>query len=263
MVAFAIGACASVDATDGVQGASPEVRGVPVHASYGAERHEGFDAFCERTLLVRRPALTSESDLESATRWFGGVVPLQDDAPVARSLPALLVAMHEGTVPEGPDAWPVARLLALSDRMGEEAFVEGLRAFVDEHRHGEAVGDGELLAALTAASPDVVPTFADAWLASDAFAVARVRDRFDSSRGRVLLRVDQLHAVTERAPEAFPFQLEVELVFEDGEPAQRHTVDVTLRRHLFELETEREPARVVVDPDRRLDGLVRFREDAP
>lgn len=242
-----------------------------------------FVAFAERTLLVRDPAMGEPLEGGIARAWFGlhvaaplgpaGASGMPRRERAVGSLADLLVSLF---AQESPEA--AAQLVALGlhrpafgaeesarrwrlilGELGEPAVVAGLRRLVETYGGADVVSFDGVVQTLARRDTESDLPFLRAWLGANVGPEVQTQWRWDAARGRVLLRVDQLHAVTDGVPPAFPFTLPVSLVAADGR-VERREVSVTLRRDLFELELTFEPTSVLIDPDGVLSGVASFSE---
>lgn len=247
----------------------------PLDPAASADPVQGFLRHCERTLLVRADAAGTPDGGDVRGAWFGAlVVPV--DGPGGHSIAALgdvLLASYREAQPEAARAaeaslggprvtdfeWAVPRLMELRAEAGVEPFREVMRALVDRGRDGTPMGIDDLAGELEKVADADAVTWARAWLAAPVRPTVRAQWRHDGSRGRVLVRVDQVHAVQNGAPAAFPFTLPVRIHHGDGS-LEDAEVRVTERRSLGEVACPDEPVAVTFDPDGALDGLVVIEE---
>ena len=235
---------------------------------------EAFLEFCEAELLVRRGRGGLSSVFAPADAWFGGTLTLKA-GDAGESLRSLAGAMHrvflQGS-PKGPgwgaaevarlhqpsvtDEWAVPRLLLMRQMMGESEFRSLLRSFIDNHRGGDAVGWEEFAAAAEDAAPGFGSRFVRSWLRNSREPRVKTRWTYDESRGRVLLRVDQVHELQGGASApAYPFLLPVRVTTAAGEVTD-HLLEVDKRRDLLEVPSSETPAQLDVDPDGLLGALM-------
>ncbi|MFT7168793.1 MAG: hypothetical protein ACI80K_001927 [Paracoccaceae bacterium] len=262
--------------------ASEELAAIPAGAPFapGADNAgpslaavQGFLAFCESELLVRRPTLLQFRSAAPADAWFGDLVAIDPgpEGAALRGLPGLMFQLYLGALPSDEaraeaaglhalsveDEWSVPRFLALREMMGEDAFRGLLRQFVDTHRGGDsAVGWEAFAEASEVAAPDLGARFVRAWLRNDSEPRVKTRWSYDEARGRVLLRVDQVHELRggRNAP-AFPFLLPVRVTDAEGKTLDR-VLEVDKRRDLLEIEVPGQPVRFEVDPEDTLAPLL-------
>ncbi|MEL6907035.1 MAG: hypothetical protein AAFP22_16620, partial [Planctomycetota bacterium] len=239
-----------------------------------------FTLWCERTLLSLFPADAAEAPARPATHWFGALVAPVDGPEGAgvAALPSVLAALwaEDEAVARGgadaalrelveagahteriDDAWAVPRHLATRRIAGADRYREALRALVLEHGGGAPVGANALGDALDAAGASEAAAHARAWLAGPGRPRVRTQWRFDGERGRVLVRVDQVHAIEGGAPAAYPFTLPIRLITTSG-ALEDFDLEVDARRELLEVPATLEPLALNVDPDGTLAGLVDF-----
>lgn len=235
-----------------------------------------FVRHCERSLLVRAGAAADAPGGDLRRAWFGGLVaaapgPAGDcvlalgdvlvetfraedpaaGAALAASLPGPTVRRHD---------WAVPRLMALRSAMGELPFREGMRLLVDRHRDGRPASYVDLAAAMAEAGGPEHGAFAAAWLAGPERPTLRASWRHDGARGRLLVRVDQVHTVADGRPAAYPLTLPLRMHMADGSLGDA-AVRVTDRRAVLEVPCAAEPLSVTFDPDGALDGLATVEED--
>lgn len=238
--------------------------------------HEDFLEFCEAELLVRRGSDAALSHAAPADAWFGGVVRLKGD-PEGTSLRSLAAVMHRlflerlETVPptgwdrsfaeqlhspSASDEWALPRFMLLREMMGATEFRALLRTFVDEHRSGAPVGWEEFATAAEAAAPDFGARFVRSWLRNSTEPRVKIRWTHDEARGRILLRVDQIHELQGgAAAPVFPFHLPVRMTSAAGEVSD-HLLGVNKRRDVLNVLVPDAPAKVEIDPDGRLRDLM-------
>lgn len=257
-------------AAPAVEPSGPAARLEPLRAGAPDDPTEAFLRHCESTLLVRAGAAGDPGNGDLRSAWFGElVVPARGPSGHAiAALGDLLLETFREVDPDGaraveaslggprsaPFEWAVPRLALLRERIGRPGFREVLRELVDRGRGG-APQSAATLAAIVAETDEAAAAWAGAWLASPARPQVAVQWRHDESRARLLVRVDQLHAVGEGRPEAYPFTLSVRIVRGDGS-LEDASVDVVARRDVLEVPCEGEPLSVSFDPDGALDGLV-------
>ena len=236
-----------------------------------------FARFCERTLLARWPEDPAARPRVVARHWFGALVPPADglEGAAIAALPAVLAELHaeaagrdgvlealtaEGAHAEELDAaWAVARHVVLRGEVGPEVYREALRSLVLERAGaGPPATWRELAAAFEAVGSPEGAAYVRAWLTGPARPRVEARWRWDGERGRVLVRVDQVHAIEDGAPAAYPFTLPIRLVSSSGAIVDGE-VEVTERRSLLPLECDDEPVALTFDPDGALAGRVDLR----
>jgi len=138
-----------------------------------------------------------------------------------------------------------SRLHLLREQLGDDAFRAGLRRYVGEHQH-TAVTTADLQRSFEAATGVALDGFFADWVHGPGHPVFDVSWRYDASRARVLVRVDQVQALESGAAGAFRGRAELSLSIA-GEHVL-HRVEVVDRRHLFEVPCAVEPEWVVFDP---------------
>jgi len=242
-----------------------------------AEEVEAFARFCERTLLARWPADAAARPRVVARHWFGVLVPPADglEGAAIAALPAVLAQLHaeasgrdgvldaltsEGAHAEDLDAaWAVSRHADLAAEVGADVYREALRRLVlDRSGAGAPATWRDLGSAFEAVGSPAGAAYVRAWLTGPARPRVEARWRWDGERGRVLVRVDQVHAIEDGAPAAYPFTLPVRIVSSSGAIVDGE-VEVTERRSLLPLECDEEPVALTFDPDGALAGRVDLR----
>ena len=225
-----------------------------------------FLEFCEAELLVRRGSDALPSLAAPADAWFGGTLLLKSgsEGDALRSLAGVLHRLFLEAVPATSewaaadaarlhqpsvtDEWAVPRLLLMRQMIGAPEFRTLLRSFVDTHRGGAAVGWAEFAEAAEELKPGFGARFVRSWLRNSREPRVKTRWTYDASRGRVLLRVDQVHELQGgAAAPAFPFLLPVRVTNAAGETVD-HLLEVDKRRDLLEVPSAEEPALLEIDP---------------
>ena len=140
----------------------------------------------------------------------------------------------------------------LRQRIGNDAFDEGLQRFAERHMHRQASWD-ELAEALGDGAGESLQSFVSAWTqrpGRPALAVKATRDAV-SAGWRIEGSIEQSGAQA-------PWPLEVPLVIETAAGRERKVISLESRRAEFSLTFEHEPLALEVDPDfdllRELDG---------
>jgi aminopeptidase N len=137
------------------------------------------------------------------------------------------------------------RLHLLRDILGDDVFRAGVRRYVGRSQH-RAVTTADLQRALEeVAGVDLSAFFAD-WVHAPGHPVIETSASFDAGRTRVLVRVDQVHAIENGAPAAF--RAPITLSLSVGGVVAEHRLEVSQRRHVFEVPAARAPEWVVLDP---------------
>ena len=235
---------------------------------------EAFLEFCEAELLVRRGSGALPSLVAPADTWFGGALKLKagPEGDALRSLAAMMhhlflealptdlgwdaadaARLHEPSV---TDEWAVPRLVLMRQMIGALEFRSLLRIFLEEHRGGPAVGWQEFAVTAEETAPGFGARFVRSWLRNKREPKVKTRWTFDAARGRVLLRVDQVHELQGgAAAPAFPFLVSVRLTSATGEVVD-HLLEVDKRRDLLEMPALEAPAQLDIDPDGALSALM-------
>ena len=140
----------------------------------------------------------------------------------------------------------------LRQRVGDDAFFDGLRAYYARYRHGNA-STRDFRAVMEEVSGDDLRAFFDQWLRRPGQPIFDGTWRYDEAEDVLVVTLRQ----TQRGA---PFQvpLDLGLTAADGSTTLR-TVDVTEREHTFRLPLSAEPEAVTLDPEVRLlfDGALR------
>jgi aminopeptidase N len=134
-------------------------------------------------------------------------------------------------------------LHTLRNLMGEAPFWAGVRLYLDRHRHS-TVHTRHFQRALEDASGTNLDAFFEQWIWSAGHPKLDVS--LSESEGLLLIKVAQTQQ-GEETPDAFHFNLGVEVIFEDGS-SQAVTFPVRERDNSFALPLEQKVATVRVDP---------------
>lgn len=140
----------------------------------------------------------------------------------------------------------------LRQRIGDEAFDEGLRRFAERHMHRRAGWD-DLAAALSEAAGEPLQASVEAWVQRPGRpALAVEATRRETSDGWTIA------GVLEQSGAGAPWPLQVPLTVETAAGVERHRVALEEARADFSLRLEKEPLALLVDPEfdllRRVDG---------
>ncbi|MGL6250683.1 MAG: M1 family metallopeptidase, partial [Billgrantia desiderata] len=140
----------------------------------------------------------------------------------------------------------------LRQRIGDEAFDEGLRRFAERHMHRRAGWD-DLAAALSEAAGEPLQASVEAWVQRPGRpALAVEATRRETSDGWTIA------GVLEQSGAGAPWPLQVPLAVETAAGVERHRVALEEARGDFSLRLEKEPLALLVDPEfdllRRVDG---------
>lgn len=127
----------------------------------------------------------------------------------------------------------------LRQRVGDEAFFAGLRAFYERFRGGNAVTD-DFRAVMEDVSGQDLSAFFAQWTARPGLPRLTGSWRYDEGKLTIVLRQTQ-----PGAPFAFPLEVGIEAA--DG--LRVETLEVTQPRETFELALGAAPVRVVLDPN--------------
>ncbi len=162
---------------------------------------------------------------------------------------------HHGQVSQAVGYGKTAMLFhMLRGRLGDETFLRGLRRFFEENRFGTA-GFEDLRSAFESVSGQDLAPFFRQWTTrpgAPELALGEPVQAGDGAGHPLRIRLEQVQ------PEE-PFTLDVPLFVQlEGEAlARRHTVTMTGRESVVDLDFDRRPLRVMVDPRfdlfRRLD----------
>jgi len=142
--------------------------------------------------------------------------------------------------------------------VGDDAFWRGVRLLAADRRSGRteralhramerAMGAGR------AAGPDLAELFAGWWSGAPEPRF-EVHWRFERAAGRVLLAVNQVHAMAGVAPRAYATPAEVEVLGAGG--LSTHRVSIEKRREVFSIPAREPPRWVRFDPGRRIPARV-------
>ena len=140
-------------------------------------------------------------------------------------------------------AWVVHML---RERLGDEAFWRGIRAYYARHFNGTATTD-DFMQAMEEASGDDLQGFFDQWLRRGGNPSLQGSWSYDAGAGVVNIELRQVQ-------EGDPFVMPLDVgVYADGEarPAQVTTVEVDQTYHRFEIPVAGEPGDVLLDPGTR------------
>jgi hypothetical protein len=140
----------------------------------------------------------------------------------------------------------------LRQRIGDEAFDEGLRRFAERHMHREAGWD-DLMVALGESTGEPLREFVEAWVLRPGRPALGVEaTRRETPDGWTIA------GVLEQSGAGAPWPLQVPLTVETTTGVERHRVKLDEGRADFSLQLAHEPLALLVDPDfdllRRLDG---------
>ncbi|MEM7515674.1 MAG: M1 family metallopeptidase, partial [Planctomycetota bacterium] len=125
-----------------------------------------------------------------------------------------------------------SRLHLLRHVLGEEDFRAGVHRYVSLHEN-RGVVTSDLRRAFEEASERDLERFFDQWLLSPGHPVFETRWRWDAQGSRVLLTVDQVQDVGDGTPTAFEAPVDIEIRTQSD--ATLHRVQLTKRRHLFQI----------------------------
>lgn len=252
--------------------ASLSIDGAPPRTSGEAEAAlDAFTRFCEDTLLVRAPRGAATYPGGIAGAWFGGLVSPAEGTRGAAVTglvsvladwfadvdPASAAALEAaGHTPRGlDDSWVVPRYAALRRTIGEVPFAQALRELVERHRGAGPIDAAAVSSVFRDVAGDEAGAFVDAWFKGPARPTLRTNSRYDEARGRLLLRIDQTHEVSNGVPAAYPIDIPVRIVLADGDVIG-HSVRMRNRRELLPIDCPSEPATVTIDPDGWFKGLL-------
>ena len=138
-----------------------------------------------------------------------------------------------------------ARLHMLRERLGEAAFRAGVRRYVGRMQH-RAVETADFRAALEEAARVNLGAFFEDWVLAPGHPELEVSARFDAARSRLLLRVDQVHALAGGVPAVFRGPIVLALS-EAGAPREL-TLELSRRRDVFDVPCSVAPDWVLLDP---------------
>jgi aminopeptidase N len=136
-----------------------------------------------------------------------------------------------------------SRLHLLRYVLGDDAFFRGVRMYVGRNA-GRGVVTDDLRAAMEEASGQDLEGFFDQWLYSAGFPEFNMHWRYDESRERVLVTVNQEHSV-EGVRSVFETPVDIEVRTASG--AVTHRAEVTRRRQIFEFPSKEAPTWVRFD----------------
>ena len=134
----------------------------------------------------------------------------------------------------------------LRERLGDEAFWRGIRAYYARHFNGTATTD-DFMQAMEETSGDDLQGFFDQWLRRGGNPALQGSWSYDAGAGVVNIELRQVQ-------EGDPFTMALDVgVYADGEarPAQVTTVEVDQTYHRFEIPVAGEPGDVRLDPGTR------------
>lgn len=137
-----------------------------------------------------------------------------------------------------------ARLHLLRSVLGDEAFVEGLRAYVAQHQ-GQPVVTADLRRAFEGVSGESLGWFFEQWLERPGFPEIETSWRWNAEREMLTLSVTQTQSELGGVPRAFRFPVDVEIRDRGGSSLQRVWVDA--RRQSFDFPVKHEPQWVRFD----------------
>ena len=147
----------------------------------------------------------------------------------------------------------------LREELDAGTYAAGLGTFLGTARGTEANGQTLQDAWEAAAGRDLDQFFA-LWVHSRGGARLETSWTYDAERGRVLLRVNQVHSLEDGEPEAYSFPANVHV--EGSEGAVSHEVAISERRNLIEFAQRDKPLWLRFDVGRRVPALVRERRSA-
>ncbi len=134
----------------------------------------------------------------------------------------------------------------LRERLGDEAFWRGIRAYYARHFNGTATTD-DFMRAMEEASGDDLQGFFDQWLRRGGNPALEGSWTYDVAAGAVVV---ELRQVQETGLFTMPLDVGVYMAG-DAHPALVTTVEVDDAFHRFEIPVEDEPGDVRLDPDTR------------
>lgn len=137
-----------------------------------------------------------------------------------------------------------ARLHLLRHRLGDAAFFEGVRRYVQENVE-RGVVTADLRRAMEDASGQDLGKFFEQWFYRAGYPEFEVRWTFDERRGVVELTVEQVQEMVGGTPEVFEVEVDVEVRTPSARTQQRITVD--RRRETFRLPSSERPIWVRFD----------------
>ena len=204
---------------------------------------EGFATYF--TLLFREHAYGRDDFVTGLRQAAGRVVAWYAENPNYRIVHDGLEDMSRvtsvATYQKG--AWV---LHMLRQRVGDEAFQRGIRAYYARHLNGTASTD-DLMRAMEEASGDDLRAFFDQWLRHGGNPVFEGSWAYDSDAGAV--RVD-LRQAQETGLFRMPLDIGV-YMGRDPLPARVVTVELDAASHRFLIPVDAEPSDVRLDPDTR------------
>ena len=134
----------------------------------------------------------------------------------------------------------------LRQRLGDEAFWRGIRAYYARHFNGTATTD-DFMRAMEEVSGDDLQGFFDQWLRQGGNPALQGSWSYDAGAGVVNIELRQVQ-------EGDPFVMPLDVgVYADGDASPSHvtTVEVDQTYHRFEIPVAGEPGDVRLDPDTR------------
>ena len=204
---------------------------------------EGFATYF--TLLFREHAYGRDDFVaglkEAADRVWGWYDENPDYRIVHDGLDDMSRVTSIATYQKG--AWV---LHMLRERLGDEAFWDGIRAYYARHLNGTATTD-DFMHAMEEASGDDLRVFFDQWLRQGGNPALEGSWRYDAAGGAVEIDIEQVQEVGR-----FDLSLEVG-VYLNGNPlpAQVSTVEVAMGANHFVIPVAGEPSDVRLDPGAR------------
>jgi hypothetical protein len=131
----------------------------------------------------------------------------------------------------------------LRRELGDPAFLDALKRLWKEHRY-QAIGFRQALQTLSSTRPDLMLQL-EQWVTTAGAPSLSVEDiQLADDKGDYRLKLD----ISQHGPETFEFTLPVMLTFEQGMPAVSHLLQMRNPSHTFELELQRKPLRIDIDP---------------
>jgi len=127
----------------------------------------------------------------------------------------------------------------LRKKVGDESFWKAIREYYKKYEHSNAYTD-DLREVFEEVTGDDLEGFFKQWI----FEAGHPDFHFDWTHngGKLNVLVYQNHSTS------FQFPLEIDLVFADG-THQRETLEVSKSKHTFELNADKKPVKIVLDPD--------------
>ena len=139
-------------------------------------------------------------------------------------------------------AWVLHMLRGI---MGDEAFFDGICNYYANHA-GTAVTSADFASDMAGAAGEDLGWFFAQWLHEPGYPVLEVEHGWDAVAGEITVTVRQ---VQDPSWPTFRLPLELEILDGDGD-AQRHSVELTERGHVFRFAASGPARSVCVDPDR-------------